>query len=541
MQSFTFKTNIPVDYDADISREIDDIQIASVDSFGKVIIATNSYSDLINGDVIYFKNLQGINTEVLNGNWQIVSYDKTSFTLLNFNVNEEFVIYNGTVAVTNHFASVKANHHDYNPIHENQVVSMLINGLQMFEDYKVTNKRYMPIETFTWQDNIYQDNNQTNQTNLRLVLLVGDTLLTKTFEDTLIQFAINYKRIDISQLKEINMKDYIAIISTFKWCEKDNRLTISNTSFENGIAHFDCKSLKGVCELKLSIPFVTDLFTNYNLRLITSHEKSYPLCTIKSFPNDKVHTIIWALEHYQTKQSSIDVDKDAFFQEHFIDDIAKLLEQFPPESEIAPNMPYWSNGKHCPRIIEKQDFDNMAINNMYEWVYTFAGLRAQAYNIEPATLEFVTDYINKNETQYESTNTFICGLTLVELYKYFKHYYTYENEYRMYTIDLTRNKIEFESPKPATTINMAGIQVNSWTKFNYNQAGKTLQDLKEYYENMFKTTITMIVAGTSIVYADFSGDENLSKQLSELLQDYSNVFSLASDDESIEFPNITII
>ena len=95
-------------------------------------------------------------------------------------------------------------------------------------------------------------------------------------------------------------------------------------------------------------------------------------------------------------------------------------------------------------------------------------------------------------------------------------------------------------------IEIGGVKLNSWTKFEYTK-DSTVGEFKEFYDKQFGTNITMIVIGTSMVYAEFLGSESLGKKLSESIKEAldtqhipSNVsVSLATEDER-ELPSITI-
>jgi ubiquitin-activating enzyme E1 len=141
------------------------------------------------------------------------------------------------------------------------------------------------------------------------------------------------------------------------------------------------------------IPFITDTYS-------ASNEPdtiiSFPLCTIKSFPNDIKHTIEWAIELFEffkrapltinkyidnplyldtleenekkTAEEDINlftikypIKKDGLekcrlwaieiFNENYYYSINKLLESFPSDHEVIEGVPFWSGGKKCPKPI----------------------------------------------------------------------------------------------------------------------------------------------------------------------------------------------
>ena len=76
-----------------------------------------------------------------------------------------------------------------------------------------------------------------------------------------------------------------------------------------------------------------------------------------------------------------------------------------------------------------------------------------------------------------------------------------------------------------------------------------LQKFKEYYENMFKTEISMITYGTAILYSnlDFINcDIDITKNLSEIIKQINNdvdfneisIITIISSDDKINLPEI---
>lgn len=153
------------------------------------------------------------------------------------------------------------------------------------------------------------------------------------------------------------------------------------------------------------IPYVTETYSNST---DPEQEKTYPLCTIKSFPNQIVHTIHWAMDQFEffnrapstinkwiidpnfinelsqlekslalndlylftirypiQKQGLIGCVKWAIdmFIDNYYNSINKLLVSFPPDHETSPGIKFWSAGKRCPKPIK---FD---INNEVHFEY----------------------------------------------------------------------------------------------------------------------------------------------------------------------------
>ncbi len=152
------------------------------------------------------------------------------------------------------------------------------------------------------------------------------------------------------------------------------------------------------------IPFVTETYSN---SADPEQEKSFPICTIKSFPNEITHTIHWAMDQFeffnrapstmnkwiedftsienlsQIEKSIAMGDINEFtikhptqktgikgcaewavdvFTENYYNSIIQLLHTFPPDHEVSPGIKFWSAGKRCPKPIrfnlENQDHFN---------------------------------------------------------------------------------------------------------------------------------------------------------------------------------------
>jgi len=141
------------------------------------------------------------------------------------------------------------------------------------------------------------------------------------------------------------------------------------------------------------IPFVTETYSNSS---DPAQEKSFPVCTIKNFPNQPLHTIHWAMDYFDqfnrgpenVKKYSQELDtfldslsgydksvasEDIYnylvkynpeswrdcakwasdmFLELYRDQIIQLLHNFPQDSYNSTGELFWSKGKRCPNIVE---------------------------------------------------------------------------------------------------------------------------------------------------------------------------------------------
>jgi len=165
------------------------------------------------------------------------------------------------------------------------------------------------------------------------------------------------------------------------------------------------------------IPFLTETYSN---SADPPQEKTFPICTIKSFPNQISHTIHWAMDNFEifnraplnvnkwvqdnnvfdkgdlneTSQGKEDVLNflinmniktfedciyraiDMFYN-NFKIQIDKLLTTFPANHINDDGSLYWSNGKRAPKSIE------MDLNNSYHYDYIEAtsNLLARCYGL----------------------------------------------------------------------------------------------------------------------------------------------------------------
>jgi ubiquitin-activating enzyme E1 len=424
------------------------------------------------------------------------------------------------------------------------------------------------------------------------------------------------------------------------------------------------------------IPFVTEC---YSALVDTDQDKSYPICTIKSFPNEIHHTIHWALDqfeffnrapqtlnkwienpNYLDKLSPIeqaiakeDINQYTIkyptqhdgingcirwaldmFTEHYTNSILQLLHTFNPTHEISEGVLFWSSGKRCPTPIifdhmneihmeyieatvhllaitsgiddnitldqikeliinYKTDnfipkdiqiakidselktiqelntndhiigdpllFESKYINQEFEkdddtnwhikWINSASNLRALNYSIPIIDYYQTKGIAGRIIPAISTTTSIVAGLILLEMIKYLKGYNTIEH-YRSTYINLAEPILVYSEPFIAPMIDIAGVKVNSWTKFNYTN-NSTLQVFKEYYENMFKTNIAMIVIDNIIIYADFC-DSDLLKPITQIIYEKFNTdvsthrtisnitFTIISDEDDKELPSINI-
>ena len=411
-------------------------------------------------------------------------------------------------------------------------------------------------------------------------------------QDINIKYYIDKIDINSTLIDDIITKQKITgIISAVG--DFETRKIIDDKSFKYNLPLFDSgfDGLNG--HVQSSIPFISEtLYANNN---DYSFEKSFPLCMVTNFPNEIIHIIPWAIEKFEffirapknlklylsnpsftdeleennkiialkdidILTNKTDYNKFAIeiFNEYFNDTIIKLLESFPHDSKNSENTLFWSGGKRCPKPIIYSDkyinFIEITVkildkildktqpidNELYiEWILITSNIRAQNYSIQEINKHEIINIINKNIPTNIMTLSIVSGLSILEIIKYFQNI-----DCKAIFLNLSEPYIINSDLKPANMIDISGIKVNAWTKFEY-KIDTTLQEFKEYYEKMFNTEISMIVIDTTMIYADIFDDSILKDKISKILQThYEKIplnieFNLLSKND-IEIPNIII-
>ena len=200
----------------------------------------------------------------------------------------------------------------------------------------------------------------------------------------------------------------------------------------------------------------------------------------------------------------------------------------------------WDRG-----LLNPQEFDKN--NTLHVNIIKFSSnMRALNYDITPISYHETKGIAGKIIPAISTTTSIVSGLIMIELLKYIlnKDISNYRNTF----INLADPLLVYSEPMPAHMIDVAGVKINEWTKFDYNK-DTSVGEFKQYYEDMFKTTITMIVVGTSILYAEFLGDEVLNDNMKNVIKRILDTellppnitISIACDDDMIELPNINFI
>jgi ubiquitin-activating enzyme E1 len=398
------------------------------------------------------------------------------------------------------------------------------------------------------------------------------------------KFYDNFKFLNIQVINEdIKISDYkiSGIINTLD----NTRKYIDEECFKHNLPLFDAKIKKLSGYVFPVIPFITDTYFSSNE---PEQEITFPLCVIKSFPNDIKHIIEWALQEFENisilfknldtlnenEKAQFDKYINLFnskqynelainiFNDYFYNSIINLLETC--QNKVL----FWSKGKRCPKPIqydiENEDhtnfikvteefFSNFSSqifnyeNDLHvKWIHYASNLRAINYGI-PTINILKTKWLSaKSYPVISTTLSCVSGFILLEMLKYLNKETNIIN-FKSNIIDIITTTIISSNPPKSKMIEIGGIDVNNWTKFEYND-NTTLDKFKKYYENIFETIITMIVIDTTIIYADFIESDFLNKNLLDILLNHYNTdklpddinFNLLSNDNK-DIPSIKIL
>ena len=119
--------------------------------------------------------------------------------------------------------------------------------------------------------------------------------------------------------------------------------------------------------------------------------------------------------------------------------------------------------------------------------------------------------------------------------------------YKSWFVSLANNILIPTEPIGAPKLKFGNVEINSWTKFELYDDMELIQFIN-MYENKFNTTISMVLYGTSIIFANFMSSSDIDKMLSKIFIDKyeTNIFDknveivIVSEDETIELPVIQL-
>ncbi len=474
------------------SENFEPIQILNIDNEG--IVTTNGH-DFQNNDTVELYNIQGINTDFLiNTQYKILSINRYKFKLVDFTCNQ-FTFLNGTVKYIP--VPVTINHNTIDTFENNiftkfkyendeNIASVSIMGsIVASEAIKLITNKYMPLtQFFDWEEDGINGSFKETITETEWFVVgsgaIGCELLKNlaylnvkkikitdpdTIEKSNLSRQFLFRSNDIGKLKSevasIKVKNMKPTIEIQYYSEKvgldnktftDNILKDSNiTGVLNALDNINARKFmdeqcfnynkplfeSGTLGTKGNtqpvIPFITETYSNST---DPAQEKTFPICTIKNFPNEITHTIHWAMDQFDffnrgptnlknwlenkdiifpNTTEGLQMNNDIYlfstkynvthwtncvkwamdmFYTNYNYNIKQLLHNFPKDTLTSEGTLFWSSGKRCPSPLT---FD---INNQlhYDYIESTVKLLCNSLSLDS---DFTIDDLKREISNYE--------------------------------------------------------------------------------------------------------------------------------------------
>ena len=254
--------------------------------------------------------------------------------------------------------------------------------------------------------------------------------------------------------------------------------------------------------------------------------------------------LIAELVSYQPYNFEVDVNKKIASNDTELEKESQTEKEYElPAQELGTGMYL------VPQNFEKDDDSNWHVS----FVTAASNLRSTNYGIPTSSFDEAKGIAGRIVPAVATTTSIVAGLITMELLKYCSFVDNsceqdkiIEN-YKSWFVSLANNILVASEPIPAPMLKFGETEINSWTKFELNE-DVSLNRFIQFYEEKFKTKISMVLHGTSIMYANFMpctiGDSLLSKIFKDKYD--IDLFSsnaeivISSEDENIELPTIQI-
>ena len=226
--------------------------------------------------------------------------------------------------------------------------------------------------------------------------------------------------------------------------------------------------------------------------------------------------------------SSVDTNK-------FIDDPDNNIEH-----AYLPHIPH-INININPQEFEKDDDNNFHI----AYITATSNCRASIYGIPNASFYETKGIAGKIIPALATTTSIVASLITLEMIKYVIDNNTPIENYQSYFVNLANNMFIPGEPIPPKKITVNNINFTEWDNFEYN-GNITLDTFLNQLNKKFNTTITMVTLGQTILYADFSNNNNSNEMLIDVIaKNTKNINSkvqlyVGTDDDDLDLPQITI-
>ena len=167
---------------------------------------------------------------------------------------------------------------------------------------------------------------------------------------------------------------------------------------------------------------------------------------------------------------------------------------------------------YIPQYFEKDDETNWHI----QYITAASNCRAINYGIQVASFQATRELLVGLYRQLQ-LQLRVVGLISMELIKYCLGYDDIE-KYRSWFINLSDNMSISSEPNPAPKLKFGDKSINSWEKFIFEH-NTSLSNFIKYYNEYFGCKITIVLYGSSIVYAEFMSTGNEDKLLVDIFKD----------------------
>ena len=290
---------------------------------------------------------------------------------------------------------------------------------------------------------------------------------------------------------------------------------------------------------RIPSPIELDLDNNNHLNFIeaTSHILARCYNINDNYDNIKIKEI--AKEYNYIDTFKIDTNAKIASKDSEISNTEKHEITLPDNNE-------YQNYKLTSQEFEKDDPTNWHI----DWVTATSNLRAINYGIPISNKQETKGIAGRIIPAIATTTSVVSGLIILEMIKYMLvKNNLIDNKvdvYRSTFVNLADMTLLHSDPIEAKSITIGGVKFNGWNKFTYNK-DTNLYDFKKEWEDTFKTTISMIVYDNSLMFADFTMEENECKDIiiSKYIKDKnpsvdlnkSSIINIASSDD-ITLPEI---
>ena len=372
--------------------------------------------------------------------------------------------------------------------------------------------------------------------------------------------------------------------------ENINNFTTNGTSFLDGLSGFDQNVAKEDIHLytikynpqswidcaRWASDMFLDLYRDQILQLLHnfpedscttdgqvfwSKGKRCPRVAIYDLTNPSVVDFLEATTHLLSRNCNLD---DNFTRDQLIavlvsyepyrfevDEDKKIakddteLEKQKNETIVDFELPNNPKKIFSTQIFEKDDNNNWHV----AFVTAASNLRCINYQIPTSTFDETKGIAGKIIPAVATTTSIVAGLITMEILKYCSS--SEDNKeierYKSWFVSLANNVFVSSEPLSAPMLKFGETEINSWTKFELND-DMTLDKFISLYAEKFKTKISMVLYGTSIMFADFMPSSDGGKLLSQIFKDkyVYDLFSrnaeivITSEDDTIELPTIEV-